>query len=154
MTQIDALQGREALKKGAAAAWPICLGYIPIGLAFGVLVQKIGLSPVQIGLMSLLVFAGSAQFIAVSMLASGASAASIIATTFRQTVLTRSGAFVVDSEGYLAFPGGTLDAPDEDIIPLYLQDLKLLQEKGRNFNRFPYQARKLVQLRWADGLNS
>ena len=82
MTPIDALQGREALKKGAAAAWPICLGYIPIGLAFGVLAQKIGLSPVQIGLMSLLVFAGSAQFIAVSMIASGASAASIIATTF------------------------------------------------------------------------
>jgi 4-azaleucine resistance transporter AzlC len=73
---------REKLKKGAAAAWPICLGYIPIGLAFGVLAQKIGLSPAQIGLMSLLVFAGSAQFIAVSMLAAGASAVSIVATTF------------------------------------------------------------------------
>jgi 4-azaleucine resistance transporter AzlC len=82
VTPIDDLRRGETLKKGAAAAWPICLGYIPIGLAFGVLAQKIGLSPVQIGLMSLLVFAGSAQFIAVSMLASGASAASIIATTF------------------------------------------------------------------------
>jgi len=67
---------------GAAAAWPICLGYIPIGLAFGVLAQKSGLSPLQIGLMSLLVFAGSAQFIAVSMIDAGASAAAIIATTF------------------------------------------------------------------------
>lgn len=68
--------------RGAAAAWPICLGYIPIGLAFGVLAQKSGLSPFQIGLMSLLVFAGSAQFIAVSMLDAGASAAAIVATTF------------------------------------------------------------------------
>ena len=40
-----------------AAAWPICLGYLPIGLAFGVLAQKAGLSPLQIGLMSVFVFA-------------------------------------------------------------------------------------------------
>lgn len=40
-----------------AAAWPICLGYLPIGLAFGVLAQKAGLSPLEIGLMSVLVFA-------------------------------------------------------------------------------------------------
>jgi 4-azaleucine resistance transporter AzlC len=68
--------------QGAAAAWPICLGYVPIGLAFGVLAQKAGLNPLEIGLMSLFVFAGSSQFIAVSMLDTGASAAAIIATTF------------------------------------------------------------------------
>jgi 4-azaleucine resistance transporter AzlC len=55
---------------------------VPIGLAFGVLAQKAGLSPLQIGLMSAFVFAGSSQFIAVSMLAAGASFASIVATTF------------------------------------------------------------------------
>ncbi len=82
MAPMDDPLVRKNLKKGAAAAWPICLGYVPIGLAFGVLAQKIGLSPVQIGLMSLLVFAGSAQFIAVSMMASGASAVSIVVTTF------------------------------------------------------------------------
>ena len=70
------------VKDGISAAWPICLGYMPIGLAFGVLAQKAGLSPVEIGLMSLLVFAGSAQFIAVSMLSSGAAAIPIVLTTF------------------------------------------------------------------------
>jgi 4-azaleucine resistance transporter AzlC len=70
------------IKDGVAAAWPICLGYAPIGLAFGVLAQKAGLSPAEIGLMSLLVFAGSAQFIAVSMIGSGAAAIPIILTTF------------------------------------------------------------------------
>ena len=70
------------LKGGAAAAWPICLGYAPIGLAFGVLAQKAGLTPWEIGLMSLLVYAGSAQFIAVSMIESGAQAIPIILTTF------------------------------------------------------------------------
>jgi 4-azaleucine resistance transporter AzlC len=51
-------------------------------MAFGVLAQKAGLTPLQIGLMSILVFAGSSQFIAVSMLTGGASAPAIIATTF------------------------------------------------------------------------
>jgi len=70
----------SALKEGLVAAWPVCLGYSAIGLALGVLAQKAGLAPWQIGLMSLLVFAGSSQFIAVSMLAGGATAASIILT--------------------------------------------------------------------------
>ncbi len=70
------------LLDGVRAAWPICLGYAPIGLAFGVLAQQAGLEPWQVGLMSALVFAGSAQFIAVSLLQAGASAAAIVATTF------------------------------------------------------------------------
>ena len=68
--------------EGLTAAWPICLGYIPIGLAFGVLAQKAGLGAMEIFLMSLLVFAGSSQFIAVSMLDGGAALTSIILTTF------------------------------------------------------------------------
>ena len=69
-------------KEGLNAGWPICLGYVPIGMAFGVLAQKAGLTPLQIGLMSIMVFAGSAQFIAVSMLTGGASVPAIITTTF------------------------------------------------------------------------
>jgi len=72
----------SAFYSGMAAAWPICLGYAPIGLAFGVLAQKAGLTPLEIGLMSAIVFAGSSQFIAVSMLSAGASMASIVATAF------------------------------------------------------------------------
>jgi len=76
-------KGRQsALSSGASAAWPICLGYAPIGLAFGVLAQKAGLTPLEIGLMSVIVFAGSSQFIAVSMLAAGASMISIVVTAF------------------------------------------------------------------------
>jgi 4-azaleucine resistance transporter AzlC len=68
--------------KGAAVAWPICLGYFPAGIAFGVVAQKAGLNPLEIGLMSLIVFAGSSQFIAVSMLSAGAGPAAILLTTF------------------------------------------------------------------------
>jgi len=70
------------LKEGMAAAWPICLGYVPIGLAFGVLAHNAGLAPWEIGLMSLFVYAGSSQFIAVSMLSNGAALIPIILTTF------------------------------------------------------------------------
>ncbi len=72
----------SSLKEGMAAAWPICLGYVPIGLAFGVLAQNAGLAPWEIGLMSLIVYAGSAQFIAISMLGSGAAVMPIVLTTF------------------------------------------------------------------------
>ncbi len=70
------------LNDGLRAAWPIFVGYVPIGLAFGVLAQKAGLSALAVGLMSALVFAGSSQFIAVAMLGAGAGIASIVATTF------------------------------------------------------------------------
>jgi 4-azaleucine resistance transporter AzlC len=72
----------ESLLAGLSAGWPICLGYLPIGIALGVLAQKAGLSPIEIGLMSVIVFAGSSQFIAVSMLSSGAAFVPIILTTF------------------------------------------------------------------------
>jgi 4-azaleucine resistance transporter AzlC len=72
----------DGMKEGLKAAWPICLGYFPIGLSLGVLAQKGGLLPWQVGLMSILVFAGGSQFIAIAMLGSGASIPAIVATTF------------------------------------------------------------------------
>ncbi|MCP4117838.1 MAG: AzlC family ABC transporter permease [Desulfobacteraceae bacterium] len=73
---------RQALLEGLRAVWPVCFGYLPLGLALGVLAQKSGMTPLETGFMSLFVFAGSGQFIAVSMLAQGAGAAAIIMTTF------------------------------------------------------------------------
>ena len=70
------------IKGGIKAAWPICIGYIPLGLAFGILAQKAGFDWLDIGIMSAIVFAGSSQFIAVSMLGAGAAPPSIILTTF------------------------------------------------------------------------
>ncbi len=63
-------------KEGAKAATPIILGFVPVGMAFGVLAQKAGMTPWEAGLMSLLVYAGSSQFIAVEMLSGGGGVAS------------------------------------------------------------------------------
>jgi len=72
----------SSLAQGLLAIWPICVGYIPLGLAMGVLGEKAGLTPVQVCFMSLCVFAGSGQFIAVSMITAGASIPAIVLTTF------------------------------------------------------------------------
>lgn len=68
----------ESLK----SAFPICLGYLPLGFACGVLGQKVGLTPFDIGLMSLIVFSGSGQFIAISMIGLGSSISSIVMSVF------------------------------------------------------------------------
>jgi len=68
-------------KQGLIASWPICLGYIPIGMAFGVLAQQAGFPVWAVGMMSILVFAGSSQFICVAMVTSGAGSPAIILTT-------------------------------------------------------------------------
>ncbi len=68
--------------RGIKRALPIVLGYVPIGFAYGVLAGKSGLSDANILLMSLIVFAGSAQFIAVGLFASGTGPAAVILTTF------------------------------------------------------------------------
>lgn len=68
--------------EGFKRALPIVLGYVPIGFAYGVLAGKSGLSDSNALLMSLIVFAGSSQFIAVGLFASGTGSAAIIITTF------------------------------------------------------------------------
>lgn len=83
------VQGREpgrdtapSWAQGLKAAWPICAGYLAIGISFGIIARQSGFTVMQIGLMSVIVFAGSAQFIAVSMISSGASVIPVIAATF------------------------------------------------------------------------
>jgi len=73
---------RSSITQGLTAALPIWIGYAAVGVPFGVLAGQAGLDPFQIALMSAIVFAGSAQFIAVSMMASGATVFPIIITTF------------------------------------------------------------------------
>ncbi len=67
---------------GMRQALPVVLGYIPVGFAFGVLGAKVGASVFNVVLMSVLVYAGSAQLIAAGLLAAGATPLTIVVTTF------------------------------------------------------------------------
>ena len=53
--------------KGAVTALPIIFGYFFIGFAAGALASRAGMSVLEVSLLSLLVFAGSAQFIFASL---------------------------------------------------------------------------------------
>ncbi len=72
----------RAWLRGASRALPIVMGYVPIGFAYGVLAQQAGLSLFNTLAMSTIVYAGSAQLIAVGLFAAAAPPLSIIATTF------------------------------------------------------------------------
>ncbi|MGG4409146.1 AzlC family ABC transporter permease [Niallia taxi] len=61
---------------------PTLLGYISIGLAMGVVGISSGLDIFAVFLMSLLVYAGSAQFIICAMIAAGSPIGAIVLTTF------------------------------------------------------------------------
>jgi 4-azaleucine resistance transporter AzlC len=93
----------KPLRQGASAAWPICIGYFPIGLALGVLAQQAGIPWWAVAMMSVLVFAGSAQFICVAMIAGGASIPAIIFTTFvvnlRHTLMSSALAVYLNGVG-------------------------------------------------------
>jgi 4-azaleucine resistance transporter AzlC len=72
----------SAILRGILSAFPIVVGYLPIGIAYGVLASKVGLSPFNTLMMSLIVFAGSSQLIAVGLFSAGAAPVSIVLTTF------------------------------------------------------------------------
>ena len=61
---------------------PLIVGAIPFGIIFGALAVTRGLSPQAASAMSAFIFAGSAQFIAAGLVASGTSTALIVLTTF------------------------------------------------------------------------
>lgn len=73
---------KDILVNAFKQASPIIFGYVPIGFAYGVLSQEAGLSMQNTMIMSLIVFAGSSQFIAVGLFPAGITPVSIIITTF------------------------------------------------------------------------
>jgi 4-azaleucine resistance transporter AzlC len=68
--------------EGFRMCLPIALGVFTYGLVFGVLARQAGLSLLEGGLMSLLVFAGASQFTALGMWAAPLPILTIILTTF------------------------------------------------------------------------
>ena len=72
---------RSEFLAGMKAIIPLVVGAIPFGIIFGALASTSGLSPAGTQGMSLFVFAGSSQFIAAGLIASGTSTIIIVLTT-------------------------------------------------------------------------
>jgi 4-azaleucine resistance transporter AzlC len=60
---------------------PIFLGYVPVGIAFGVLARTVGFSTLQAVICSATALAGAGQLIAVAVLGTGASVATVLVAT-------------------------------------------------------------------------
>lgn len=70
------------IRAGIKDVLPTVFGYVGIGIAFGIVGKAAGFNPFIVLLMSVLIYAGSAQFITVSMLASRSPILSIVFSTF------------------------------------------------------------------------
>lgn len=69
-------------RSGIQAGLSIAIGYMPIALTFGLLAKTTGLSVTETVMMSLIVFAGASQYIALQLIAVGTGVFEIILTTF------------------------------------------------------------------------
>jgi len=72
----------SAFTDGLKAAIPIAIGYIPIGITFGLLARSAGIPDYITVMMSLIIFAGASQFVGINLIALGTSFWEIILTTF------------------------------------------------------------------------
>jgi 4-azaleucine resistance transporter AzlC len=68
--------------RGFGSMIPLWVGVVPFGLAYAVSARSAGLSLLETQLMSLVVFAGSAQFSAAGLFLINASSVSLVLTTF------------------------------------------------------------------------
>ena len=73
---------RQEFLNGVRDESPILLGVVPFGLIFGALAVTSGLSTAVAQVMSSIIFAGSAQFIAAKLLGAGASGIVILMVVF------------------------------------------------------------------------
>lgn len=72
----------QSFYQGVRACIPTVLGYLGIGIAAGVVEKGVGMTLLQIALVSIIVYAGSAQFIICGLIAIQAPPSTIIATVF------------------------------------------------------------------------
>ena len=73
---------KQIIKQVFPQTIPVMAGYISLGIAFGLLLQSKGYGPIWAFLMSLFIYAGSAQFLAVELLAAGATLIQVALLTF------------------------------------------------------------------------
>ena len=73
---------RELWAKAFQATLPVLFGYVPLGMAFGFLMSAAGYAPYVSLSMSAFMYAGSAQYLAVTMFAQNASLLTMFAMVF------------------------------------------------------------------------
>lgn len=81
-SQVDQSAYSSDVRLGIRHSLPIVMGYLPYGIAYGLLSKQTGLNLLETLLMSAFVYAGTAQFVAVAMLQAGQAVSAIVISTF------------------------------------------------------------------------
>ena len=81
ITNVNEAQVATGFTYGLRTGTPIALGYIPSALACGILCKTAGLTALESLFMSLIVFAGASQFVALNLLIIGSSIPEIVLAT-------------------------------------------------------------------------
>ncbi|MEK4023993.1 MULTISPECIES: AzlC family ABC transporter permease [Sporosarcina] len=68
--------------QGLKAGSSIAIGYFPVALTFGLLAKTTGLSMIEATAMSLIVYAGASQYMALSLIATGVAPWLVVMNTF------------------------------------------------------------------------
>lgn len=79
----DALHASVAvrMRRGMNLGLPIFLGYLPVGMAFGILANTLGFTTLQAVLCSATALAGAGQFIALSLMGAGVTVFGVLMAT-------------------------------------------------------------------------
>ncbi|NMF32773.1 AzlC family ABC transporter permease [Corynebacterium ammoniagenes] len=72
----------EEIKKGIKDSWAVGIGLVPLGLAFGLLMVQTGFDWWWTPIFSIVVYAGSMEFLAIPMVLQGTSVAASVITGF------------------------------------------------------------------------
>ena len=72
---------RRAFAAAFPATVPVLMGYLSIGIAFGLMLEAVGYNVIWAFFMSLTIYAGSGQYMGVELLATGAALVNVAALT-------------------------------------------------------------------------
>lgn len=75
------MSNRQVISKAFYRSLPVMAGYIVLGIGFGILLRKAGYGVVWAFAMSCFIFAGSMQYVGISLIAGGAGMITTILTT-------------------------------------------------------------------------
>ena len=119
---------------GLVTALPIALGYFPIAFAFGVAATKAGFSGVEAFVLSLVIYAGASQFLALALLTSGApllvAAFTLVAMNLRHVLYGPSLMKAAGEHGARRFAWGWAWGLTDEVFGAALGELA----RGRRFS--------------------
>ena len=75
------MSSENAWREAGTLTLPVMFGYLPLGAAFGILAVEVGIPVWAALLMSLLIYAGAGQFLAVALLAAGSGLVEVAVAT-------------------------------------------------------------------------